>query len=86
MSSEQRQQESLKRRENYNQNKEKGKQVETSTNSIASRVLFQNFINMNFTSTRFQGTRDFEAGPSTNFILRFYFLFNFYKVGLKDEE
>jgi hypothetical protein len=48
MSSEQRQQKLLRRRENYNQSKEKGKQVETSTNNVASRLSFQNNTNMNF--------------------------------------
>jgi hypothetical protein len=68
MSSEQRQQELLRRRENYNQNKEKRKQVDISTNNVASRVLFQNITNMSFTSTMFQGTHDFEARPSVRHI------------------
>jgi hypothetical protein len=68
MSSEQRQQKLLRRRENYNQSKEKGKQVETSTNNVASRVSLQNITNMSFTSTRFQGTHDFKTGPSVRHI------------------
>ena len=69
MSSEQRQRELLRRRENYNQTKKKGKQVETSsTNNISSRVSFQNLTNMKFSSTRFQGTHDFEAGPRVRHI------------------
>ncbi|WJX40694.1 hypothetical protein P8452_28142 [Trifolium repens] len=68
MSNEQRQQELLRRREDYNQSKEKGKQVETSTNNIASRVSFQNITNISFTSTRIQGTHDFEAGSSVRHI------------------
>ncbi|WJX30589.1 hypothetical protein P8452_19109 [Trifolium repens] len=69
MSGEQKQQELLRRRENYNQSKEKGKQVETSsTNNVASRVPFQNLTNVIFSRSRFQGTHDFEAGPSVRHI------------------
>jgi hypothetical protein len=68
MSSEQRQHELLRRRENFNQSKNKGKQVETPTNNVASRVLFQSITNMCFTSTRFQGTHDFKTGPSVRHI------------------
>jgi hypothetical protein len=63
MSSEQRQREILRRRENYNQSKNKWKQV-PSPNNVVSRVSFQNITNMSFTSTRFEGTHDFEVGPS----------------------
>jgi hypothetical protein len=66
MNSEQRQQELLRRRENYNQSKEKGKQVETHTNNVASRVSFQNLTNVIFSRPKFQGTHDFEAGPSVS--------------------
>jgi hypothetical protein len=68
MSIEQRQQELLRRRENHKQSKQKGKQVETTTNNVASRVPFQNLTNTNFSSTRFQGVHDFEAGPSVRHI------------------
>ncbi|WJX73305.1 DNA helicase [Trifolium repens] len=68
MSSEQRERELLRMRENYNQSKRKGKQVETSANTAASRVPFQNLTNINFTTPRFQGTHDFEAGPSVRHI------------------
>jgi hypothetical protein len=68
MSSEQRERELLRRRENYNQNKRKGKQVETSANIAASTVPFQNLTNINFRFSRFQGTHDFEAGPSVRHI------------------
>jgi hypothetical protein len=68
MSSEQRERELLRRRENYNQSKRKGKQVETSANTAASRVPFQNLTNINFTTSRFQGTHDFEAGSSVRHI------------------
>jgi hypothetical protein len=69
MSIEQRQQELLRRRENHKQSKQKGKQVETTTNNVASRVPFQNLTNTNFSSTRFQGVHDFDAGPSLDILM-----------------
>ncbi|KAK2399974.1 hypothetical protein QL285_049719 [Trifolium repens] len=50
------------------QRQQEGKQVETTTNNVASRVPFQNLTNTNFSSTRFRGVHDFEAGPSVRHI------------------
>jgi hypothetical protein len=38
--------------------------MKTFTNNVGLRVPFQIITNMTFTSIRFQGTHDFEAGPS----------------------
>jgi hypothetical protein len=42
--------------------------VKTSTNNVASSVSFQNFTNVIFSRPRFQGTHDFEVGPSVRHI------------------
>ncbi|KAI5407593.1 hypothetical protein KIW84_053737 [Lathyrus oleraceus] len=65
MSNELRENNSLRRRENYKRRKEQEKQVQTSRPiNSQSRVPFQNFTNMTFPRSHFQGTRDSEVGSS----------------------
>ncbi|KAI5438717.1 hypothetical protein KIW84_024444 [Lathyrus oleraceus] len=65
MSNEQRENNLSRRRENYRRRKEQEKQAQTSRPiNSQSRVPFQNFTNMTFPRSHFQGTHDSEAGPS----------------------
>ncbi|KAI5415974.1 hypothetical protein KIW84_041129 [Lathyrus oleraceus] len=65
MSNEQRENNLSRRRENYRRRKEQEKQAQTSRHiNSQSRVPFQNFTNMTFPRSHFQGTHDSEAGPS----------------------
>ncbi|CAJ2652158.1 unnamed protein product [Trifolium pratense] len=66
MTTEQKQQHLEKRRTNYRQAKDKGKQVQTTTAANVDPVMpFHDLSNTNFTSTRYYGNHDHEAGPST---------------------
>jgi hypothetical protein len=65
MSNEQRENNLSRRRGNYRRRKEQEKQAQTSRHiNSQSRVPFQNFTNMTFPRSHFQGTHDSEAGPS----------------------
>ncbi|AES99689.1 hypothetical protein MTR_5g083680 [Medicago truncatula] len=66
MSTEQRQQELSRRRTNYRQSKERGKQPQTTSETNRDHMmLFNDLTNLNFTSSRVQGTHDNEAGTSS---------------------
>lgn len=71
MSVEQRQEELARRRSNYRQNKDKGKQVQTSDLSdMRTMMPFQDLTNANFASRFYQRAHDNEAGPSTTYASR----------------
>ncbi|KAI5438474.1 hypothetical protein KIW84_024275 [Lathyrus oleraceus] len=65
MSNEQKENHLSRQHENYRRRKEQEKQAQTycPINS-QSRVLFQNFTNMTFPRSHFEGTQDTEVGPS----------------------
>lgn len=66
MSTEQRQQELSRRRTNYRQSKERGKQPQTTSETNRDHMMpFNDLTNLNFTSSRVQGTHDNEAGTSS---------------------
>jgi len=65
MSIEQRQQELSRRRSNYRQAKEKGKQAQTTSATNRDHMMpFHDLTNLNFTLSRVQGTHDNESGSS----------------------
>lgn len=65
MSNEKRENHLSRRRENYRLRKEQEKQAQISrTLNSQSRVTFQNFTNMTFPRSHFQGTHDSEIDPS----------------------
>ncbi|KAI5399295.1 hypothetical protein KIW84_064601 [Lathyrus oleraceus] len=65
ISNEQRENNLSRRRENYRRRKEQEKQAQTSRPiNSQSRGSFQNFTNMTFPRSHFQGTHDSEADPS----------------------
>ncbi|KAI5418014.1 hypothetical protein KIW84_042594 [Lathyrus oleraceus] len=67
MSNKQRENNLSRRRENYRRRKEQEKQAQTSLPiNSQSRVPFQNFTNMTFPRSHFQGTHDSEADPNRN--------------------
>ncbi|KAI5412770.1 hypothetical protein KIW84_057409 [Lathyrus oleraceus] len=71
MSVEQRQEELARRRLNYRQNKDKGKQVQTcDLSDMRTMKSFQDFTNANFSSRFYQRAHDNEAGPSTTYASR----------------
>ncbi|KAI5412142.1 hypothetical protein KIW84_056991 [Lathyrus oleraceus] len=71
MSVEQRQEELARRRSNYRQNKDKGKQVQTcDLSDMRTMTPFQDLANANFTSQFYQRAHDNEAGPSTTYVSR----------------
>ncbi|KAI5395643.1 hypothetical protein KIW84_061987 [Lathyrus oleraceus] len=72
MSVEQRQEELARRRSNYRQNKDKGKQVQTcDLSDMRTMIPFQDLTNANFASRFYQRAHDNEAGPSTTYASRF---------------
>ncbi|KAI5430874.1 hypothetical protein KIW84_035128 [Lathyrus oleraceus] len=71
MSVEQRQEELARRRSNYRQNKDKGKQVQTcGLYDIRTMMSFQDLKNANFASRFYQRAHDNEDGPSTTYVSR----------------
>ncbi|CAK8533814.1 unnamed protein product [Lathyrus sativus] len=64
MSVEQRQQELARRRSNYRQNKDKGKQVQTYNTSNGRTIMPFDLTNVNLASRLFPIAHDSEAGPS----------------------
>ncbi|CAK8534411.1 unnamed protein product [Lathyrus sativus] len=71
MSVEQRQQELARRRSNYRQNKDKGKQVQTySTSNVRTIMPFQDLTNDNLVPRLFPMAHDSEVGPSNAHVSR----------------
>ncbi|KAI5404694.1 hypothetical protein KIW84_051743 [Lathyrus oleraceus] len=71
MSVEQRQQELARRRSNYRQNKDEGKQVQIcDLSDMRTMMPFQDLTNVNLASQFYQRAHDNEAGPSTTYVSR----------------
>ncbi|KAI5403832.1 hypothetical protein KIW84_051110 [Lathyrus oleraceus] len=71
MSVEQGQEELARRRSNYRQNKDKGKQVQTcDLSDMRTMMPFQDLTNANFASRFYQRAHDNEVGPSTTYASR----------------
>ncbi|XP_050896083.1 uncharacterized protein LOC127102791 [Lathyrus oleraceus] len=71
MSVKQRQEELARRRSNYRQNKDKGKQVQTcDLSDMRTMIPFQDLTNANFASRFYQRAHDNEVGPSTIYVSR----------------
>ncbi|CAK8540363.1 unnamed protein product [Lathyrus sativus] len=65
MNVEERQQELARRRSNYTQNKDKGKQVQTyNTSNMRTIMPFQDLTNVNLASRLYPRAHDSEASPS----------------------
>lgn len=65
MNNKQRENHLLRRRENYRWRQEQEEQAQTSrTINNQSKVPFQNFTNMTFSRSHFQGTHDSDTDPS----------------------